>query len=101
MKSTTPLSHFSLSKGRGGNGNPPSQQTVSHARLVLEVQLLAAYLRENDVMVRSGTFSSQSLDKNTILGLNTKFFFMNNITGSGSKCLYFFFLHSLFELLTH
>lgn len=34
----------------------------------------------------------QSLDKNTILGLNTKFSFMNyKITVSGSKCFYFFF----------
>lgn len=69
---------------------------MSHAKLVLQVQLLAAYLRENDVMVCLGTFCSQSLDKNTVLGLNTKFSFLNNITGSGSKCFYLvFFLVSV------
>lgn len=34
---------------------------------------------KSDVMVMSGTFCSQSLDKNTVLGLNIKFCFMNTL----------------------
>lgn len=107
-KSSTPLSHFSLGKGRGGGCDGMEIQLANKLWNAVgakqswssKCDFLQNIWRKMKLWWGQGHSAVQSLDKNTILGLNTKFSFMNyKITVSGSKGFYFFFLCS--ELLTH
>lgn len=100
MGSTTPLSNFSLRKCSAAVETHPANK-LRHAKLVLQVQHLTVCWRESEIMVISGAFCSKSLDKNTVLGLNTKFCFMNTLITTDTVSEHFYFWTSSSQWIIH